>query len=211
MGVAAGHPLGRTAVPRHQPVVAVTVAQSACRVATLTQANLRRDVGGPDHHHLVLVGQHLVEAGGLVAVLAHERHPLSTTAARNSSWVPALTSSTSCTKSVPRTPFAMSSSVVGLPGTPPHRRSKPPVRHFGGLVPPVAVERLASLEVHAVDVAGPALPPARADVPDVDHLGPTAAARGAHVERAPAGRTSPACAAPGPSRGAPCTRTGPGR
>ena len=46
------------------------------RVAVLAQPHLRRDVGGPHHHDLVLVGEHLVEAGGLVAVLAHERHPL---------------------------------------------------------------------------------------------------------------------------------------
>jgi hypothetical protein len=41
-----------------------------------SRRHLRRDVGGPHHHDLVLVGEHLVEAGGLVAVLAHERHAL---------------------------------------------------------------------------------------------------------------------------------------
>ncbi|MBJ20251.1 MAG: hypothetical protein CL933_12645 [Deltaproteobacteria bacterium] len=51
------------------------------------------------------------------------------------------------------------------------------------LVPPLAVEGLAALQVHAIDVAGPPLPAARADVPDVDHLRPAAAARRTHVER----------------------------
>ena len=44
----------------------------AGRVAVLAQPHLRRDVGRPHHHHLVLVREHLVEAGGLVPVLAHE-------------------------------------------------------------------------------------------------------------------------------------------
>src|SRR5207248_342481 len=47
----------------------------------------------------------------------------------------------------------------------------------------VAVERLTTLEVHAVDVRRPAVPPARADVPDVDDLRPSTTARRAHVER----------------------------
>ncbi len=67
----------RGAFPRHDPVVGLAlVAEAPGRVAVLAQPHLRRDVGGPHHHDLVLVGEHLVEAGGLVAVLAHERHPL---------------------------------------------------------------------------------------------------------------------------------------
>jgi len=56
-------------------------------------------------------------------------------------------------------------------------------RLCGGLVPPVPVERLAALQVHAVDVGRPSVPSLIADVPDVDHLRPPTAAGGTDVER----------------------------
>ena len=75
--VAPGDPAGRPALPGHESVVGLgLVAQPMGGVAAPAQTDLGLDGGGPHHDHLVLVGEHLVDAGRSVAVLGHERDPL---------------------------------------------------------------------------------------------------------------------------------------
>ena len=183
--VAPGHELGRRALPCHEAVVGLTVVVEAMRgVAVAAQPDLRRDAGRPDHHDLVLVGEHLVEAGGLVVVLAHERHPLLDDRGEEVELRARADGEHLVHEQGALDARLLELLGAGAPGHAAAQPVEPAGAPLGGLVPPVAVERLAPFEVHAVDVRRPPGPTPRADVPDVDHLRPAPAARRTHVERA---------------------------
>ena len=185
MGVTAGHVFGRALLPSGDPLVSgALVAQPPGGVAVLAVGDVGGDVGGPHHHHLVLVVEHLIKPSGAVAVIGHEGYPLLHHRGQKLQRRARPHGEDLVHK---QRAFDARLGDLGGVGTARHAPAQPvePAgAPLGGLVPPVAVERLAPLQVEPVEVLGQTLPALRSDIPDIDDLGPAPPARAQDVERA---------------------------
>src|SRR5439155_22063222 len=135
-------------------------------VTVLAQLHLVAHRGRPDEHDFGRTAQDLVETGRLVPVVAHDGYALALDGGEELQL-----RARAYLEHLVEEERSLDAALGDLlrrraAGHVTAQTIDPAAAPLGGLVPPVAVERLAPLEVHAVDVARPAVPTARPRVPD---------------------------------------------